>query len=74
MFRGCDTQRVCDAVEEVDFEYIDLGVALDDIDECLQDRGLALVIEPTLYTAKVFAEIGGLVYLLSVMPCECQPL
>ncbi len=54
---GRYTQHVYHSVEEVDLQHIDLGVAFDDIRQCLHYRGFVLGIEPALHTAQVFAEI-----------------
>ncbi len=50
-FGGCYAQRVCHSVEEVDLQHADLGVAFDDIRQCLYDRDFVLGFELTLHAA-----------------------
>ena len=56
-FCECYAQRVCHSVVEVDFQHVDLGVAFDDIRQCLHDRDSVLSSELALHAAQVFTQI-----------------
>ncbi len=56
-FGACYAQRVCHSVEEVDLQHVDLGVAFDDIRQCLHDRDSVRGFELAPHAAQVFAQI-----------------
>jgi hypothetical protein len=56
-FVECYAQRVCHLVEEVDLQYVDLGVAFDDIPHCLHNLASVLGFELALHATQVFAQI-----------------